>query len=30
MISALVASADRYTAGAPQYDDLSLVVLKVL
>ena len=30
MISALVASADRFTAGAPQYDDLSLVVLKVL
>jgi sigma-B regulation protein RsbU (phosphoserine phosphatase) len=30
MVSALVASADQFTAGAPQYDDLSLVVLKVL
>jgi sigma-B regulation protein RsbU (phosphoserine phosphatase) len=30
MISVVIASADRFTAGAPQYDDLSLVVLKVL
>jgi sigma-B regulation protein RsbU (phosphoserine phosphatase) len=30
MVNAVIASADRFTAGAPQYDDLSLVVLKVL
>jgi hypothetical protein len=26
----LIASADRFTAGAPQNDDLSVVVLKVI
>jgi hypothetical protein len=26
----VIASADQFTAGAPQNDDLSLVVLKVL
>jgi serine phosphatase RsbU (regulator of sigma subunit) len=26
----VIASVDRFTAGAPQSDDLSLVVLKVL
>jgi phosphoserine phosphatase RsbU/P len=30
IVTAVVASADRFTAGAPQNDDLSLVVLKVL
>jgi sigma-B regulation protein RsbU (phosphoserine phosphatase) len=30
IVSAVIASADRFTAGAPQSDDLSLVVLKVL
>jgi phosphoserine phosphatase RsbU/P len=30
IITAVVASADQFTAGAPQNDDLSLVVLKVL
>jgi sigma-B regulation protein RsbU (phosphoserine phosphatase) len=30
IVTALVASADRFTAGAPQNDDLSVVVLKVL
>jgi phosphoserine phosphatase RsbU/P len=30
LVTALVQSADRFTAGAPQNDDLSLVVLKVL
>jgi phosphoserine phosphatase RsbU/P len=30
IVTALVASADHFTAGAPQNDDLSLVVLKVL
>jgi phosphoserine phosphatase RsbU/P len=30
MVTAVIASADRFTAGAPQSDDLSLVVLKVL
>jgi len=29
-VTAVIASADRFTAGAPQNDDLSLVVLKVL
>ena len=29
-MNAVIASADRFTAGAPQNDDLSLVVLKVL
>jgi sigma-B regulation protein RsbU (phosphoserine phosphatase) len=30
LVTALVGSADRFTAGAPQNDDLSLVALKVL
>jgi phosphoserine phosphatase RsbU/P len=30
IVTAVIASADRFTAGAPQNDDLSLVVLKVL
>ena len=30
LVTALVQSADQFTAGAPQNDDLSLVVLKVL
>ena len=30
IVTALVASADRFTAGAAQNDDLSVVVLKVL
>jgi len=30
LVTALVQCADRFTAGAPQNDDLSLVVLKVL
>jgi sigma-B regulation protein RsbU (phosphoserine phosphatase) len=30
IVTAVVASADRFTAGAAQNDDLSLVVLKVL
>lgn len=30
LVTALVRSADQFTAGAPQNDDLSLVVLKVL
>ena len=30
LVTALVHSADQFTAGAPQNDDLSLVVLKVL
>jgi phosphoserine phosphatase RsbU/P len=30
IVTAVVASADRFTAGAPQNDDLSVVVLKVL
>ena len=30
IVAAVIASADRFTAGAPQNDDLSLVVLKVL
>ncbi len=30
VVIAVVASADRFTAGAPQNDDLSLVVLKVV
>ncbi len=30
IVTAVIASADRFTAGAPQSDDLSLVVLKVL
>ena len=29
LMNAVIASADRFTAGAPQNDDLSLVVLKV-
>jgi phosphoserine phosphatase RsbU/P len=29
LMSAVIASADQFTAGAPQNDDLSLVVLKV-
>jgi phosphoserine phosphatase RsbU/P len=29
-VTAMVASADKFTAGAPQNDDMSLVVLKVL
>ena len=29
-VTALIACADRFTAGAPQNDDLSVVVLKVL
>ncbi len=30
IVTAVIASADHFTAGAPQSDDLSLVVLKVL
>jgi phosphoserine phosphatase RsbU/P len=30
IVTAIVSSADSFTAGAPQHDDLSLVVLKVL
>jgi phosphoserine phosphatase RsbU/P len=30
IVAAVIASADEFTAGAPQSDDLSLVVLKVL
>ena len=30
IVTAVVASADQFTAGAAQNDDLSLVVLKVL
>jgi sigma-B regulation protein RsbU (phosphoserine phosphatase) len=30
VVTAVVASADKFTAGAPQNDDLSLVVLKVV
>jgi serine phosphatase RsbU (regulator of sigma subunit) len=30
IVTAVVQSADRFTAGAEQNDDLSLVVLKVL
>ena len=30
IVTAVIASADQFTAGAPQSDDLSLVVLKVL
>jgi phosphoserine phosphatase RsbU/P len=30
IVAAVIASADQFTAGAPQSDDLSLVVLKVL
>jgi sigma-B regulation protein RsbU (phosphoserine phosphatase) len=30
IVSAVIVSADRFTAGAPQNDDLSLVALKVL
>ena len=30
IVTAMIASADQFTAGAPQSDDLSLVVLKVL
>ena len=30
LVAAVVASADQFTAGAAQNDDLSLVVLKVL
>lgn len=29
-VTALIECADRFTAGAPQNDDLSVVVLKVL
>jgi serine phosphatase RsbU (regulator of sigma subunit) len=30
IVTAVIASADQFTAAAPQSDDLSLVVLKVL
>ncbi len=30
IVSAVISNADRFTAGAPQHDDLTLVVLKVL
>lgn len=30
IVTAVIARADHFTAGAPQSDDLSLVVLKVL
>jgi serine phosphatase RsbU (regulator of sigma subunit) len=30
IVTAVIASVDQFTAGAPQSDDLSLAVLKVL